>query len=441
MKKVNEHSPPTIPFMHWGIITEANSVNVEPWQYPIKRFDPFRMRPIRIKEQPIGKITGRFTYISAVRSQRPLTTQATSPTSHSPTSQPCIYGAIVQGFDYCIPILTITRNQEVQIYDHLFSLTPYIYDFTDDAVVSIINKFPAMVRFDASHSGIPNLAHGICLVAFPTKHYKQLLEMPNDTITSLLLALQESQRVIVENCQGRIVSLTPAGKFVETIPIEVFFNIGAAVGGSIEHIHGQLYADLSDTGHSITTEWAILSAQDENSGCIPCRMIRGQIQELGGIPLPFDLLKIAENSYGVVYASFAPTANYQLKIISHRHVKFLTDLTLSELDALAELLRVAFFGLDYLRVPADRNIRLTQLPAGYEGVDFHLRWSIDPFDSFGGFERRGDQKVAKVFPESIANLMREFLFKRGIISEDLRINSTELSKHVQAKNLSEILTD
>ena len=418
-------------------------MGVEPWQYPIKRFDPFRMRPIRIKEQPIGKVSGRFTYISAVRSQRPM---KVTPASTNPTltkHETCIYGKIVQGQDYCIPLLTVNGTQEIQTYDNLFSLSPHRYDFTEDSTGSIINKFPAMVRYDESQIGIPNLARGICLVAFPTTHYTRLLDMPNDTIADLFLALQESQRLIVDQCQGKIVPLAPEGRYVETVTIEVFFNIGAAVGGSIEHIHGQLYADLSDTGHSITTEHGILVAQDKELGCIPCRMINGEIHELGGIPLPFDRLKIAENTYGVIYASFAPTANYQLKIIPRVHSRFLTDFTPEELDALAELLRLAFFGLDYLGVPADRNIRLTQLPAGYgPETDFHVRWSIDPFDTFGGFERRGDQKVAKVFPESIASMLRQVFLKRGIISPDsYRINSSELDKHIEAKNLSRLLTD
>ncbi|MFQ5820624.1 MAG: hypothetical protein ACE5I5_11595 [Candidatus Heimdallarchaeota archaeon] len=428
-------------FADWGIISKTNSMGVEPWQYPIKRFDPFRMRPIRIKEQPIGKVTGRFTYISAVRAQRPMkVTQA--PTSEKSPTQ-FVYEKIILGQDYCIPILTVNKNQEFQIYNNLFSITPRKYDFTEDSVISIINKFPAMVRYDESDSGIPNLAQGLCLVAFPTIHYTRLLDMPNDAIADLLLALQESQRLIADTTSGKIVPLVPEGRYVETITIEVFFNIGAAVGGSIEHIHGQLYADLSDTGHSITTEWAILTAQDKDLGCVSCRMIKGDIKELGGIPLPFDRLKIAENAFGVLYASFAPTANYQLKIIPRRHVKFLTEFTPEDLDALAELLRLAFFGLDYLGVPADRNIRLTQLPHGY-GVetDFHCRWSIDPFDTFGGFERRGDQKVVKVFPESIATMLRQLFLQRHIITPDLyRINSAELNKHIKAKRLSQLLTD
>lgn len=416
-------------------------VGVEPWQYPIKRFDPFRMRPIRIKEQPIGKITGRFTYISAVRAQRPMTITPASIGEKSPTQ--FVYEKIVLGQDYCIPILTVDGNQELQIYNNLFSTTAHKYDFAEDSVISIINKFPAMVRYDESNSGIPNLARGLCLVAFPTKHYTRLLDMPNDAISDLLLALQESQRLIADTTTGKIVPLVPEGRYVETVTIEVFFNIGAAVGGSIDHIHGQLYADLSDTGHSITTEWAILTAQDKELGCISCRMIQGDIKELGGIPFPFDRLKIAENAYGVLYASFAPTANYQLKIIPRLHRRFFTDFTPEELDALAELLRLAFFGLDYLEVPADRNIRLTQLPHGYGAeTDFHCRWSIDPFDTFGGFERRGDQKVAKVFPEHIASMLRHLFLQRRIITPDLyHINSAELNKHIRAKRLSQLLSD
>ncbi|MFQ5820621.1 MAG: hypothetical protein ACE5I5_11580 [Candidatus Heimdallarchaeota archaeon] len=349
---------------------------------------------------------------------------------------------MVSGKDYCIPILSIDQQNGVKIGNNLFSTSLHKYSFELNSVISIIDRFPPMARIDKTSSAIPNMAYGISLITFPTNLYKNFLNMPLKQLELILLALKKSQQLIIQECEGTKADLTPEGHYVSTIPFEIFFNLITPSSKSYEPIYAKLYADLSDSGHSAMMEQAILTAkerQEEGEGCMCCHCERGGIFDFGGMPMLFEMLRIAENNFGTLCAAFAPSYNFQLKIVPHRHVRTFTELTREEIRGNAELFRLGMFGLDLLKVTKNRRIRLTQLPAVYGPiVDFHMRWSIDPLDpSFGGYERPDDQKEVIIFPEAFAEELRKRYIKRKIISEDLHeVDTAALQFHIEAKNFS-----
>jgi len=437
VQKVSDEVPEHIPFMHWGIITEENAQGVPPFRFPIKRYDPFRTRKIQLNGQYIGKVHGRVSYIRAARNDNPLSLQTTT----SPEI-PHEFDKLVSANDFCIPVLTIDQQNRVKIGDNLFSTSLHKYSFDPNSVISIIDRFPPMARVDKTGSAIPNMAYGISLITFPINLYRDFLQMPLKQLDLILLTLKENQQLIIQECEGNSANLTPEGRYVSTIPFEIFFNLITPASKSNNPIYAKLYADLSDSGHSAMMEQAILTAkerQEEGEGCMCCHCERGGIFDFGGMPMPFEMLSIAENNFGTLCAAFAPSYNFQLKIVPQRHVRTFTELTREEIRGNAELFRLGMFGLDLLKVTKNRRIRLTQLPAGYGPiVDFHMRWSIDPLDpSFGGYERPDDQKEVVIFPEAFAEELRKRFIKRRIISEDLHeVNTTALEFHIEAKNFS-----
>ncbi|MFQ6123586.1 MAG: hypothetical protein ACE5R6_03135 [Candidatus Heimdallarchaeota archaeon] len=436
MRKVNEEVPKYIPFMHWGIITEENAQGVPPFRFPIKRYDPFRTRKIQLNGQYIGKVHGGVSYIRAARNDNPLSLQTTPPKiSHE-------FDKLVSGTAFCLPILMIDQQNRVKMGDDLFSTSLHKYSFEPNSAISLIDRFPPMVRVDNISSAIPNMAYGISLITFPTNLYMDFLQMPLEQLEMILHAIKESQQLIIQECAGNSVKLTPEERYVSTIPFEIFLNLITPSSKNNNPIFAKLYADLSDSGHSTMMEQAILTAkerQEEGEGCMCCHCERGGIFEFGGMPMPFEMLRIAENDFGTLCAAFAPSYNFQLKIVPRRHVRTFIELTHEEIRGNAELFRLGMFGLDLLKVTKNRRIRLTQLPAGYGPiVDFHMRWSIDPLGpSFDGYERFDDQKEVIIFPEAFAEELRKRFIKRRIISEDLHeVNTTALEFHIEAKNFS-----
>ena len=438
MRKLSDEVPPQIPFMHWGIITEENVQGVPSFRMPIFRFDPFRTRKIQLNGQYIGKVHGRVSYIRAARDDNPLSLQRTTWAPEKPHG----FDKLIAGRDFCIPILTINPQNVVKKGDDLFSTNLHKYTFERDTVVSIIDRYPPFARVDTTSSTIPNKAYGISLITFPINHHSDFLTMPLEQLELILLTLQESQQLIIQECEGTTVPITPNGRNVSTIPFEIFFNLITPPGKNPNYIYAKLYADLSDSGHSTMMEQEILATkerQEEGEGCICCECGRGAIFDFGGMPLPFEQLRIAKNNFGTLCAAFAPSYNFQLKIVPHRHVRIFTELTREEIRGNAELIRLGMFGLDLLKVTSNRRIRLTQLPAGYGTiVDFHCRWSIDPLDpSFSGFERPDDQKEVIIFPEAFAEELRKRFIRRGIISaESQEVDTAELEFHIDAKLFS-----
>jgi len=61
---------------------------------------------------------------------------------------------------------------------------------------------------------------------------------------------------------------------------------------------------------------------------------------------------------------------------------------------------------------------------------------VDPFDTYGGFERNGDQKITNIVPERIVSKLQHIFLQQGIITPSSgRVNSFELAKQIETQEL------
>jgi UDPglucose--hexose-1-phosphate uridylyltransferase len=155
--------------------------------------------------------------------------------------------------------------------------------------------------------------------------------------------------------------------------VMVFENRGAAVGATLSHPHGQLYA----FGHlpPITAEKveAHQRFRSEESACLGCRLVA---QEAGG---PRELV---HNDSWVIAVPFAARWPYEVHVRARRHgLRRLADLTDGEVVDLAAAIRTVvrrFDGLFGFELPYVMCVQESPAFEGDAASDWHLHVEFLP---------------------------------------------------------------
>ncbi len=115
--------------------------------------------------------------------------------------------------------------------------------------------------------------------------------------------------------------------------VDVFENSGDAVGVTMPHPHGQIYA-TPFLGPTVEKEVESTSkySQTHNGACLFCDLLKEEIERKERI--------VASNEHFVTYVPFAARFPAETMICARRHVRTLLDLTEGELNALAEMISV-----------------------------------------------------------------------------------------------------
>jgi len=167
-----------IPFMHLGIINRHNfNWDMLPF-VPKKRWDPLttKLIPLKSKGQKARtnfKYVGHFSYISPIRGLRP------KPKERKPGEVVNIFKPIIAGEDYAI---FITLDEER--YENSFSTRPSLKKVSERKAVTIINRFPSMVRMLEEdlvseirakvEDDYTKIAFGINLVTLPVRYFESI---------------------------------------------------------------------------------------------------------------------------------------------------------------------------------------------------------------------------------------------------------------------------
>ena len=386
-----------IPFMHWGIITKHNFREELARYVPRKRWDPLSSSEIVLYDEAtgqairIGKRRGHFSYISPVRGLRPQGVGA------RPRD---VFREIAEGADYAI---FVTLDDAPS--DSAFSVKPVMMDVRDYKAVTIINRFPAMVRHiddeveqrvrELVEDEFTRIAFGINLVTFPINYAETLSDVAYPDLVALLKSMNTAIRLSVEESMKR---------GVEIVPVYPFFNIGPMAGGSQPRLHSQVYIDLNHDGHGVFMENVLLafSEHSKRGYCYLCTTRHdGRI--------------VYENTTWVVWATLSPRRNFHLRLASKRHVQRVTDLDAAEVMGLADALIVISKALDAVGVDRNRNVLIYSNPYGYKS-EFHLFIDVIPFERVGGIEILDTCRVARVAPEDVAGKLREVIKEKRITS-------------------------
>ncbi len=397
--------------MHWGIITKHNFSSLE--KVPRKRWDPLALSPITLDEFGrkivLTKSYGHYSYISPVRPARQAPFSSVTPLQMNKLRSVETIEAfkpIVEGhhiYSEVDPDLLIGDAHAIIIcngkekLDPPFSVEPKVYKNLHGDAVTIVNKFPAMVRYieaelvEYIEKNMPlhaKMARGVNTLTIPTQYYKRLEDVPTKVLAEIFQSMITAMLMVKEEANAR---------GIKVIPTAPFFDIGKEVSGNLQRIHGQVYMDLAEDGHGSRME-SILKAfekmRDENT-CELCTSTHDNGKRL-----------VYDNDSWRFFTSGSPIRNYHLRFTPKEHIENFTDLKPKQLTDLADALRLIFTVLNELKVNTNRNLIFHTKPFGYTNAYFHVFGDILPHEFVGGAELMEDMMVVRINPADVARELR-----------------------------------
>lgn len=203
----------------------------------------------------------------------------------------------------------------------------------DYEIVVFENRFPSLHRQPppAAVAGSPLWpvapAQGECeVILYTSRHDASLGDLPAQHIANLVRVWTDRTIALGDR---------PGISYVF-----IFENRGRAIGVTLEHPHGQIYA-FPFIPPQIERELAACEAyQQEHGRCLLCD-IRAAEQADGS-------RLVAENDGWYAFVPFFARWPYEVHIVSRRHCGSLADLIPAELQQLADLLRTVTKAYDAL---------------------------------------------------------------------------------------------
>ncbi|MBV9957572.1 MAG: galactose-1-phosphate uridylyltransferase [Acidobacteria bacterium] len=151
----------------------------------------------------------------------------------------------------------------------------------------------------------------------------------------------------------------------------IFENKGEAIGVTLHHPHGQIYA-YPFVPPRIKRELEESRAHSERTGsCLFCDILAEEVRDGRRV--------VAENEAFIAFIPFFARWPYETHIYSKRHAQALTDFTRDEQRALAEVLKMTLAAFDklfnlsfpYMMVMHQRP---TDAPEAYDYYHFHIEF-------------------------------------------------------------------
>lgn len=120
----------------------------------------------------------------------------------------------------------------------------------------------------------------------------------------------------------------------------VFENKGEAVGVTLHHPHGQIYAYPEIPPRVLSHLMEAKRHLAANGTCVVCDVVARELADQHRL--------VAQNRTFLAFVPFAPRFPYEVRVVAQRHATSLLDLTERERDDLAELLARVLPGYDEL---------------------------------------------------------------------------------------------
>ena len=194
-------------------------------------------------------------------------------------------------------------------------------------------------------------AQGVCeVVLYSPRHTSTLADEPVEQIYKLVQVWTDRFREL------------GALPFVDYV--FAFENKGEAIGVTLHHPHGQIYA-YPFTPPRVTCELQQSRAHKEKTGrCLLCDIVAEERRDGRRI--------VAENESFVAYIPFFARYPYEVHIASRRHLQALTDMERREQRDLAELLKAVLAAFDKLfNLSFPYMMVLHQRPTDGENYDYY----------------------------------------------------------------------
>jgi UDPglucose--hexose-1-phosphate uridylyltransferase len=188
----------------------------------------------------------------------------------------------------------------------------------------------------------------------------------------------------------------------------VFENSGEAVGVTMPHPHGQIYA-MPFIAPTVRRELAATTkfARENNGACLFCRVLEEELKS--------RVRLVAANRHFVAFVPYAARFPAEIGLYARRHVRALPDLTDEERDALAEILstvRRKYDDLYGFLLPLMMAVK--QAPTREPDASYHLHIQFLPLQRsptklkyLATIETAYGAFLADTAPEDMAAQLRE----------------------------------
>ncbi len=273
----------------------------------------------------------------------------------------------------------------------------------DYDIVSFENRFPSLkthpeqpvIESDGIYQVRPS--QGVCeVVLYSPVHTTSLAAEPVDRIYRLIRVWRQ-----------RFLGLG-ALDFVKYVFI--FENKGEAVGVTLHHPHGQIYA-YPFIPPKIEDELEQFQAHHERTGeCLMCEILDLEFKDGRRI--------VAENDTFAAFIPFFARYPYETHIVSRRHLQAFTDMTDREMRGLAEVMKQVLAGFDELfhrSFPYIMSIHQRPTDGGDHGYyHFHIEFyppmrTAEKLKYLAGSEAGAGMFINDTLPEDKAAELRDLI--------------------------------
>lgn len=273
----------------------------------------------------------------------------------------------------------------------------------DYDIVSFENRFPSL----KTHPEVPAIepegiyrvrpSQGVCeVVLYSPVHTTSLAAEPVERIYKLIRVWRQ-----------RFADLG-ALDFVKYVFI--FENKGEAVGVTLHHPHGQIYA-YPFIPPKIENELERSAAHfEENGTCVMCDIL--DLEKRSGKRI------LAENDHFAAYIPFFAGYPYETHITSKRHLQAFTDMNDGEMRGLAEVMKQVLAGFDELfqrSFPYIMSIHQRPSDGGdYGHYHFHIEFyppmrTAEKLKFLAGSEAGAGMFINDTLPEIKAEELRRLI--------------------------------
>lgn len=188
--------------------------------------------------------------------------------------------------------------------------------------------------------------------------------------------------------------------------VAAFENCGEAVGVTMPHPHGQIYA-MPFISPNVQRELASARqyAQSNSGGCLFCRVLEAELQ---------DKRVVAQNHDFAAFVPFAARFPAEIAIYSKRHLRTLLDLTNGEKSNLAEIISIIRkkydnlygFLMPLMMAVKQAPLRETEVPYHFHIQFLPLQRSPNKLKYLATIETGYGTFLADTLPEDMAEQMR-----------------------------------
>ncbi len=261
------------------------------------------------------------------------------------------------------------------------------------------NRFPSLQTNPPAPAVSPTPLHpveparGVCeVVVYTAAHEGSLATLPPEQVN-----------LLVRVWRDRYLDLSSRD---EIEYILIFENRGAAVGVTLHHPHGQIYAFPYIPPVPQREIESSRNYRAKTGRCLFCDLLREEIKDGRRV--------VMENDSFIAFVPFAARYPFEVHLYSKRHCPVLTELTEEEVDLLAIMLRELVACFDSLfDEPFPYIMVLHQAPVHQEKETSHLHFEFYPplrdrgkLKYLAGCEQGAGTFINDSLPEEKAAILR-----------------------------------